>query len=75
MTVAELMGELEGLPEDAEVRLAFQPNWPLQHTIDGWNGVGRADFEDGTTVIYIAESGQDRDAPYLPKEAREAIGW
>lgn len=34
MNVRELMDELDGLPEDAEVRLAFQPEWPLQYHVD-----------------------------------------
>jgi hypothetical protein len=34
MTVAELIRELEDMPEDAEVRLAFQPSWPFEHSID-----------------------------------------
>jgi len=33
MTVGELMEVLERMPEDAEVRLAMQPVWPMQHNI------------------------------------------
>jgi DnaJ-class molecular chaperone len=32
-TVSELMSILEDMPPDAVVRLAFQPSWPLQHTV------------------------------------------
>lgn len=33
MTVRELIGVLECEPEDAEVRLAFQPSWPFEHSV------------------------------------------
>ena len=33
MTVGELMSLLEGFDEDAEVRLAFQPRYPMQYTV------------------------------------------
>ena len=34
MNVGELKALLEGLEEDAEVRIASQPNWPFQHDVD-----------------------------------------
>ncbi len=33
MNVGEMIAELEGLDEDTEVRLAFQPSWPLQYHV------------------------------------------
>ncbi|MFP3549770.1 hypothetical protein SB861_03510 [Paraburkholderia sp. SIMBA_049] len=33
MKVADLMEMLEGLPEDADVRIAQQPNWPFEYSI------------------------------------------
>lgn len=33
MKVHELIGYLEDMPEDAEVRLAIQPSWPFEHRI------------------------------------------
>lgn len=33
MRVAELMELLEGMPEDAEVRLAQQPRWVFEYSI------------------------------------------
>ncbi len=33
MNVRELIEELEGFDEDTEVRLAFQPSWPLQYHV------------------------------------------
>ncbi len=34
MTVEELRDELSCLPGDAEVRLAMQPNYPMEYTIE-----------------------------------------
>lgn len=82
ITVEELMMHLEHMPKEAEVRLAIQPSYPFQHTIDSFQGIAEAEVDDGRggreTVVYIAESGQHRDAPYLPDEAGEAgeaVGW
>lgn len=33
MNVSELIEILEDMDQDAEVRLAFQPNWPFEHSI------------------------------------------
>jgi len=33
MNVSELIEMLEDMDQDAEVRLAFQPNWPFEHEI------------------------------------------
>lgn len=35
MTVGELLELLEGVDQDAEVRLATQPSWPLQYKVRG----------------------------------------
>lgn len=35
MKVHELISELEMFDEDADIRLAFQPSWPLQYEISG----------------------------------------
>lgn len=108
MNVSELIDLLGDFDPDAEVRLAFQPSWPLQYRIgdvvadsdhvhdpaepiDGtwycadddcdteWDHEPR-DFElgsddDGTGIVYIGESGQVYDAPYLPGSAASALGW
>jgi hypothetical protein len=34
MTVGELLELLEDFPEDAEVRLAHQPSWPFEYSIE-----------------------------------------
>lgn len=75
MTVMELMEYLEDCDENAEVRLAIQPNYPFQHDV---KTVIECDVEvrDKTErVVYIAEAGQNYDAPYLPGEASAELGW
>lgn len=51
MTVGELVELLEGLDPDAVVRLAIQPNYPLESTIAGVTDVmvagERCDPDDG----------------------------
>jgi hypothetical protein len=69
MTVEELIIALESLPEDAEVRLAIQPSWPLEYAIGCVTEA--VSLPEGDTV-YLAEGPQ---LGYLPGEAREAIGW
>ena len=79
MTVAELIAELEDLPEDAEVRLAIQPHCPLQFEVDGvvendptaeYKGdvpeEGRGPNEE--VVVYILQGEHPRhDRPYAPE--------
>lgn len=45
MNVAELIAELEDMDQDAEVRLAIQPDWPFQHTIDSVQQVDNPDAD------------------------------
>jgi hypothetical protein len=33
MKVIELKEALEGIPDDAEVRLAMQPSWPFEYSL------------------------------------------
>lgn len=74
---------------DVEVRIASQPNYPLQCTIaevaiiypdeTGSDDDGPADDaerrEASKTIVYIGEGSQVYDAPYLPAAAAEALGW
>ncbi len=71
MTVNELMTRLEEMPENAEVRLAHQPSWPFEYSIDSFNPVVETET-NGETVVYIVEGSQ---LDYLGQEASEAIGW
>lgn len=80
MTVNELLERLreaadEGFGE-CEIRLAFQPTWPLQFTVAGIaapNDESRAQGEpdeepdDAASVVYVVEGGHPADdSPYAP---------
>lgn len=72
MTVVELIEILEeaaSYDPDMEVRLAFQPRWPFEHSI---GATAEAVGEDESSTFYIAEGHQ---IGYLPGEAAEALGW
>lgn len=60
MTVYELMRELDSMPRDAEVRLAFQPNYPLQYHV-------------GEVVEY--DPGEGYEIEFGTNEDPEATGW
>jgi hypothetical protein len=80
MTVNETIERLQEVAEDGfgecELRLAFQPKWPLQFTIggiavpdDASRGTGEPDEEqdDRASVVYVVEGGHpDNDSPYAP---------
>ena len=65
MTIKELIESLESamedVGEDCEVRLAFQPNYPLEYSVGpvevAWGEDEEAD-NDGT-VVYIEEGYRD----------------
>lgn len=69
MTVRELTEMLSEHDDDTEVRLAFQPSWPLQYHAGG------VAADDETNVVYISEGGQVYDTPYLPGNVSEQLGW
>ncbi len=62
LTVGELIEYLGDMGPETPVRLAFQPNWPLEYS------VGRVVMSDGT--CWIAEGGQ---VGYLPGGARQEL--
>ena len=88
MKVAELMEMLEGLPEDAEVRLAQQPNWPFEYSLADAVLVGPTarppgyqpdpdededeDDHPEENVVYLVEGTQ---LGYLPGAAAREMGW
>lgn len=82
VTVEELMDRLSEMPPGAEVRLAHQPSWPFEYSVDGWSPVVAVDpseddgegppAEAGETVVYIVEGSQ---IGYLPGAAQAACGW
>ena len=72
MTLAELIDNLERVrdengDEDIEVRLAHQPSWPFEYSIDRY-----ADWPVVDGVLYIPEGAQ---IGYLPGEVKAEIGW
>lgn len=73
MNLNDLIEQLQELREehgdDVEVRLAIQPHWPLEHSIDN---VGAAEDDDARIVVYIGEGTQHG---YLSGAAATALGW
>lgn len=69
----------ENVAEEAIVRLAIQPNYPMQHDISEYSDFVYDTQEsrngEQRTVVYIPEGGQVYDAPYLPGEVSEQLGW
>ena len=78
MTVRELKERLEDYSEDAEIRIAHQPNYPLQSHVRGICSDGEArdlDIDEAPgdqEVVYVVESCQVRDTPYAPRGAFDA---
>jgi len=90
MNVREMIEMLEGFDPDAEIRLASQPSWPMQHYIaevaevelplcricDEDEEDDDCDCDGETqTMIYIGEGDQPYSDPYLPGAARRELGW
>ncbi len=79
MTVGELIQELKYMDEDATVRFASQPNWPFEYSIHGVvqttvnkSGEYTDDGYEQEDVVYLEEG---RQIGYLPKEAKDELGW
>lgn len=89
MTLGDLIERLQDLAEehgeDLEVRLAHQPNWPLEYSIGEvttTEAVRDGDLdEDGEAaqpedaqpaIVYIGEGQQ---LGYLSGDASRALGW
>ena len=77
MKVSELIGMLQDYDEDAEVRLATQPSYPLQAHIKGVADstmLEDYDEEEGSDslVVWILEGSQPRDTPYASRELWDA---
>ena len=72
MTVGELIQELKYMDEGATVRFASQPSWPFEYSINGVVQTivdNRGNEED---IVYLEEG---RQVGYLPKEAKDELGW
>ena len=70
LTVADLIEFLEDCNPDAEVRLAMQPRWPFEYSIDGFS-LMESETDDGP-VVYLPEGQQ---LNYLPGNVQEDLGW
>lgn len=82
MTVADLIALLSEMPEDAEVRLATQPSWPLAFNVHGVatgaDVAGEQQCDDhghfscdecAPNIVWITEGGSVSDSPYAPSAA------
>lgn len=69
MTVQELKDTLEGMDADAEVRLAMQPQWAFEYSI---NDIVVVEDKDGNNIAYLSEG---RQLGYLPGNVAEELGW
>lgn len=79
MTVGELINELKYMDEGATVRFASQPSWPFEYSINGVvqtsinkPGEYTDDGYEQEDVVYLEEG---RQVGYLPKEAKDELGW
>lgn len=68
MTVQDLMDFLESCDPEAEVRIAFQPSYPLEYEVEDVAEVRYSD-ED---AVYIASGNQ---LGYLSSKARAELRW
>jgi len=73
MTVGELIHELKYMDEGATVRFASQPSWPFEYSINGVVQTTVRDREDNEIDMVYLEEG--RQVGYLPKEAKDELGW
>ena len=72
MTVGELIEELKYMDEDATVRFASQPSWPFEYSINGVVQTIVNEHNNKYDVVYLEEG---RQVGYLPKEAKNELGW
>ena len=77
MTARELIEELEYAMEmndgeDVEVRIAQQPKWPFEYTLNSATTVDMEGGPESEKVVYLEEGVQ---IGYLPQEAKDALDW
>lgn len=75
MKVIELLEALSELPEEAEVRLASQPSWPMEFRLDGPTFIEEGEQDDDDTagpVVYLTEAAH---VGYLPGFVARELGW
>jgi hypothetical protein len=80
MTATQIIEELEYAisingGEDVEVRLAHQPKWPFEYSIDEAVTIAVDDEEVGDQkekIVYLSEGAQ---LGYLNEDAARELGW
>ena len=72
MTVEELIEELKFYDGELEVRFASQPSWPFEYSINGVIQTTIREQNNKYKAVYLEEG---RQLGYLPKEAKEELGW
>jgi hypothetical protein len=66
----------ETAAQAAEVRVAVNPAWAVQHALDGDRELAwHLDEESGEVAVYLPDAGQVDGAPYLPGAVAESLGW
>ncbi|MHB1344976.1 MAG: hypothetical protein ACYCX3_11560 [Thermoleophilia bacterium] len=72
MIVQELIEELQAFDPEAEVRLAYQENYPLQdhvrQAVQGHNEPGPLE-----AIVWIVSAGQVYNTPYAPSWVFDAV--
>jgi hypothetical protein len=67
ITVGELIAMLSDMPEDAPVRVAHQPSYPMQFHLSRELALrSSGDIPAGGKVVYLLDAGQPSMAPYAP---------
>ena len=72
MTVEELIEELKYYDGELEVRFASQPSWPFEYSINGIIETTIKEHNNKYKAVYLEEG---RQIGYLPKEAKDELGW
>lgn len=87
MNIREMIEKLEDLAEDfgdnAEIRLAQQPSWPLEYSIGEINAVDINELteeeedegEEGDEPEYVVFIGEGSQLGYLSRNGSKALGW
>lgn len=70
MTVGELKNAIELLDDDSEVRVAIQPRWAFEYSID--KVIVIDDDKSDVQTVYLSEGSQ---IGYLPGNVAEELGW
>lgn len=81
MIVREMIERLGEYDQDAEVRIASQPSYPLQSTVRGVCSMDEVreystdDLDDSNSpeenVVFIVEASQVYETPYAPRDCFE----